>query len=189
MNLEANREVLLEAIKAERAYQDAKWGPLSGRSFKSLAGWYLIAREELLEAQDAWNSERGNDAARAELLQFVASGFACLEQLEKEPFDEETLRWCLSEHPRPFEEWLVAIEFRLDMCKIDIYNRDDSQGAYRFGSTIAMGMAALLQHGVVTRGGTVFEECMSCEGIFDATGYDIEDTCPLCKNQWTKEQS
>lgn len=151
MNLEANKEALLEAIRAERAYQDQKWGPLSERKFKSLAGWYLIAREELREAQDAFNGYSGNDAALAELLQFVASGFACLEQLEREPFDEETLRWCLSEHPRPFEEWLVAAEFRLDMCKIDIYNRDDSQGAYRFGSAIAMGMAALIQHGIVTR--------------------------------------
>lgn len=148
MNLETNKEALLEAIKQERAYQDAKWGPLSERKFKSLAGWYLIAREELLEAQDAFNSRSGNEQALAELLQFIATGHACMEQLEIVPTDY-LMPHC--EHEHDFEWWLVAIEFRLDQTKRSLFTLEHDDAEEFFLDAICVAMACLLQHGVVTR--------------------------------------
>lgn len=150
MNLEANKEALLEAIKAERAYQDEKWGTVHERSFKSLAGWYLIAREELVEAQDAWNSHLGNKYALAELLQFVASCYAYFEQSGEE-LDRSLLQWHLDEGAPSLEDRLVEIEVRIDGVKREMPNKKSGGSQYCFMDACAMAMATILEYGIVTR--------------------------------------
>ena len=70
---------MFQAIVAERAYQEAKWGTLAQHPH-DVAGWLLVMRKELDEALTAWASTRGDDAALLEILQVVSVGVACLEQ-------------------------------------------------------------------------------------------------------------
>lgn len=198
MNLEANKEALLEAIKAERAYQDAKWGPLSEQKAKSLAGWLTVIESELDESRVAWTRNKGNDAALEELVQVAATWTACTEQGNGRAldtwlpalFDNIISLGYLKEHEepldRPLEELLGELKYKhLAKCWATIRGSGQSYYFLELGRYI---MLALLAHGVVPRGARVFEECMSCEGVFDATGYDVQDACPLCRQRWTREE-
>lgn len=70
------RNHIQNAIEAERAYQNHKWG----NNPHDVGGWLSILRVELREAEDEWCGEQGNRGALAEILQIVSVGVACLEQ-------------------------------------------------------------------------------------------------------------
>jgi len=75
------REMVLEAIKKERNFQDRKWGSLNIRSHE-LGSWLLIMEHELKEAKDAWTKpgyEADTDVFK-EIIHVAAVAVACLEQ-------------------------------------------------------------------------------------------------------------
>jgi hypothetical protein len=76
----SRRARVFEAINDERAYQDQKWGTIEEHPH-SVAEWLLIMKGELAEAMDAWVKAPGDCEALREILQVVAVGVACLEQL------------------------------------------------------------------------------------------------------------
>lgn len=71
----------MDAILAERHFQDNKHGPLSGAGGHTLGEWIIIAEEELAEARKALiKGGIGRDSLRSELIQVAAVLVACLEQ-------------------------------------------------------------------------------------------------------------
>jgi hypothetical protein len=72
------RTDVINAIIAERTYQDLKWGTIE-QKIHTIPNWLLIMKKELIEAEDAW-MKNGDSDALLEILQVVATGFACLEQ-------------------------------------------------------------------------------------------------------------
>lgn len=163
MNLETNKEALLEAIKQERAYQDAKWGPLSERKCRTLAGWLTVLELELDEARLEWCKNNGSQEARCELLQTATVWAACVEQ--GKPESEGLDAWLPAlldniislgylkeyEEPldRPLEELLGELKYKhLAKCWATIRGSGQSYYFLELGRYI---MLALLAHGIVTR--------------------------------------
>lgn len=73
----ATKEVL-KAITLEREYQKKKWGP---NKPQSLAGYMLIVRKELEEAENGWNAGKmDGDSPLSELVQVAATCLAALEE-------------------------------------------------------------------------------------------------------------
>lgn len=72
-------DAIFEAVKRERAYQDAKWGTIEAHPH-DVPGWILIMQSELNEAVEEWVHNGGDAEALREILQVVATGVACLEQ-------------------------------------------------------------------------------------------------------------
>ena len=71
---------VFDKIREERVYQDKKWGPLD-RKGQSLAGFLLILRKELEEAEDGWmKNVEGRNSALAEVVQVAAVAVAMLQQ-------------------------------------------------------------------------------------------------------------
>ena len=71
---------VFSAIAAERDYQDAKWGDLDEKN-QSLAGFLLILRKELEEAEMGWMKNKGGrDSALGEIVQIAAVAVAALQQ-------------------------------------------------------------------------------------------------------------
>ena len=69
---------VFEAIEAERARQDAKWGP---NKPQSLPGFLMVMEAELAEAQQGWlKNVEGRHAPLNEVVQLAAVCFACLER-------------------------------------------------------------------------------------------------------------
>jgi hypothetical protein len=72
---------VFSAILGERAFQDAKHGPLTGAGGHTLGEWLLIAEAELAEAKVALiKGGAGRDSLRSEIIQTAAVLVACLEQ-------------------------------------------------------------------------------------------------------------
>jgi hypothetical protein len=69
---------LLDAIAAERRYQDQKYGSVEENPH-TIVEWVMIMRAELAEADRAWLKE-GIPASLCEILQAVSVGVACLTQ-------------------------------------------------------------------------------------------------------------
>ncbi len=70
---------VLELVKQERDYQDKKWGTIEERS-QSIPGFMLIAKKELIEAEDGWcKNVQGRHSALREMIQVAAVAIACLE--------------------------------------------------------------------------------------------------------------
>jgi hypothetical protein len=69
---------VVNAVADERDYQRQRWG---ADKQQSLAGYLLIMKAELDEAIDGWmkNSTERRDSCLEEVVQVVATGFACLE--------------------------------------------------------------------------------------------------------------
>lgn len=73
-------EEVIESIKKEREFQDEKWGPLDERD-QSIAGFMLVIRKELIEAEDGWiKNVEGKHSSLAELRQVAATAIACLQK-------------------------------------------------------------------------------------------------------------
>ena len=72
-------EEIHDAIQAERAYQDGKWGNFKAHPH-TVMEWLAIMEGELQEAKQAWLKGNGDQEALKELLQVVSVGVACMEQ-------------------------------------------------------------------------------------------------------------
>lgn len=70
--------VVQAAIRAERQYQDAKWGTPDEHPH-DVGGWLTIMRCELREAEEAWMKGTDADALR-EILQVSSVGVAAMQQ-------------------------------------------------------------------------------------------------------------
>jgi hypothetical protein len=70
---------IFDALRRERAYQDAKWGTIQQHPH-TVGEWLLVVESELLEAKEAWCKGQGDRGALVELVQVAAVVVACLEQ-------------------------------------------------------------------------------------------------------------
>lgn len=71
---------VVDAICGERRFQDRKWGPIESNPH-TLAGWLLVMRKELDEAELALiKGGTGRDSVMQEILQVIAVGCAAIEQ-------------------------------------------------------------------------------------------------------------
>ena len=71
---------VFDAIRAERAHQDAKWGTLEQKR-QSCAGYIMVMEWELNEAKAGWmKNVEGRHSALSEIVQVAATAVACLEQ-------------------------------------------------------------------------------------------------------------
>lgn len=72
------REDVYKAIDIERTFQQNKYGP---DKRQSLAGYLLILRRELAEAEEGWmkSIDKGRNSPLAEITQIAAVAVACLE--------------------------------------------------------------------------------------------------------------
>lgn len=73
------REDVFLAISKERIYQERKWGVDKSQS---VAGFILILRKELEEAEKAWakNVRGDRQTVLEEIVQVAATAVACLER-------------------------------------------------------------------------------------------------------------
>jgi len=69
---------VFDAIAAERAYQDDKYGSIAHRGM-SIGDYLVVARGEMLEAEQAFQ-RRSRAECLLELSQVAATIVACLEQ-------------------------------------------------------------------------------------------------------------
>lgn len=73
-------EDVFDAIAAERHHQDDKWGPIEDKN-QELAGFLLIIRKELEEAEAGWMKNLpGRHSALGEVVQIAATCVAMLQQ-------------------------------------------------------------------------------------------------------------
>lgn len=73
-----NRQEVYIAIDQERDHQDRKWGP---NKQQSLAGFLLVMRKELDEAEMGWmKDETGRHSPLHEIRQIAATAVACMER-------------------------------------------------------------------------------------------------------------
>lgn len=70
---------IYHAVNIERGYQDRKWGTIEEHPH-TIFEWIGIMRKELQEAEDAFFQRPANKLMLQEVLQVVATGFACIEQ-------------------------------------------------------------------------------------------------------------
>jgi len=72
--------LVFDAIRAERAHQDAKWGTLEQKR-QSCAGFIMVMEWKLVEAKSGWvNNSEGKHSALRTIVQIAATAVACLEQ-------------------------------------------------------------------------------------------------------------
>lgn len=73
-------EEVVKEVAIERLHQDRKHGPIETNPH-TIGEWILIMEAELQEAKVALiKGGKGRDSVLHEILQTVATGFACLEQ-------------------------------------------------------------------------------------------------------------
>lgn len=73
-------EEVFDAIRAERAYQDNKWGTIEEHPH-SITEYLLIMRKELEEAENGWmKNAQGRHSALQEILQVASVAVAALQQ-------------------------------------------------------------------------------------------------------------
>lgn len=71
---------VFDLVRAEREHQDNKWGTIDDKK-QSLAGYLLVIRKELDEAEAGWMKNiNGKHSALTELVQVAATAVACLQQ-------------------------------------------------------------------------------------------------------------
>lgn len=70
---------VLTAVHDERVYQNRKWGTIEEHPHE-VGGYLTLMRKLLRDAEDAWQSQRGDVGALDELRKVVAVGVACMEQ-------------------------------------------------------------------------------------------------------------
>ena len=72
-------EDVMGAIREERAFQDEKWGTIKQHPHE-VGAWLTIIRKLLCDADAAWSSKNGDDAALDEIRKIVSTGIACMQQ-------------------------------------------------------------------------------------------------------------
>lgn len=91
MGCSMKRQVVIDAVVAERLYQDGKHGPIE-TSPHTLGEWLLIMESELAEAKEALiKGGVGRNAVKAEIVQVLATGLACLEQHGLDPIERRAV--------------------------------------------------------------------------------------------------
>lgn len=75
----ATRKQVFSVVTDERVYQDRKWGTLDEHPHE-VGSWITIMRKLLRDAEDAYQSQRGDIGALDEIRKVVAVGVACMEQ-------------------------------------------------------------------------------------------------------------
>ena len=83
----SKQNLVFNAIKRERTYQDNKHGTIEKHPH-TVGEWLLIIEDELQEAKNGWCREHSDARAMEEILQVIATGVACLEQhgiVERKP--------------------------------------------------------------------------------------------------------
>lgn len=73
------RHEVFGVINDERTYQDRKWGTIAEHAHE-VGSWITIMRKLLRDAEDAYQSQRGDIGALDEIRKVVAVGVACMEQ-------------------------------------------------------------------------------------------------------------
>lgn len=86
-----NQGAVLTAVMDERDYQDFKHGSIDVAPH-TLGEWILIMESELNEAKEALiKGGTGRNAVKAEIIQVLATGFACLEQHGLDPVEKRAV--------------------------------------------------------------------------------------------------
>ena len=75
----ATRQEVFSVIGDERVFQDRKWGTVEQHPHE-VGSWLTIMRKLLRDAEDAFQSQRGDVGALDEVRKVVAVGVACMEQ-------------------------------------------------------------------------------------------------------------
>lgn len=70
---------VFDLIRGERAYQDAKWGPIDSHGHE-VGSWVLIVSNLVNDAMRSWVTQPGDKAALAEIVKVAAVAVACLEE-------------------------------------------------------------------------------------------------------------
>ena len=70
---------VLDAVHAERVYQNRKWGTIFEHPHE-VGGYLTLIRKLLGDAEAAWSTQRGDIGALDEIRKIVAVGIACMEQ-------------------------------------------------------------------------------------------------------------
>jgi|GEM_PF-3953868 len=78
---------VFDLIRAERAYQDAKWGKLAEHSHP-LGEWLLVIEGKLREAVTLWQQGKGDGATLSKVAYIAATAVACLESVGGPLIDE-----------------------------------------------------------------------------------------------------
>jgi len=77
--LKLSFDEVVQLVKAERDFQDNKWGTLEQRQ-TSISSFILILEAELEEAKAGWcKNVPGKHSALRELIQVAAVAFACIQ--------------------------------------------------------------------------------------------------------------
>lgn len=73
------RDKIFSIVDGERDWQDRKWGTIKQHPHE-VGGWLTIMRRLLRDAEDAWASSSGDEAALHEIRKIIGTGIACAEQ-------------------------------------------------------------------------------------------------------------
>lgn len=112
----------MNLIRLEREHQTRIWGSIDNRS-QSVAGYCLIVKKELEEAEDGWmKNKEGRNSCLAELLQVAAVAVSALEEHGEYPelftlYDEsyyETIRRNRKSYIRELEAEVEQLHDRLE---------------------------------------------------------------------------
>ena len=75
-----SQAVAFALVRAERAYQDRKWGDIDAHPHE-VGAWLLVMKGKLDAAVTAWQTTAGSDVpALWNVIKAIAVGVACLEQ-------------------------------------------------------------------------------------------------------------
>lgn len=74
-----DRQKVYKAIDSERDYQNRKWGNIQQHPHE-VAGWLVLMRDHLRDAEHAWATRATDDSALDEIRKVLAIGVACCEQ-------------------------------------------------------------------------------------------------------------
>lgn len=143
--MKATKEQLYAAIEREKQYQERKW-PQDGKPL-DLHGRMIVAYEELREARLAYCEHTSNDEALRELLQVVAVGARIYENNN----NWRSLILFYEEPDRTLPEWLECLEHQFALARGHATVLQVEEVFRQLKVVIAMGTAALLQHGIVER--------------------------------------
>lgn len=145
MGMKATREQLYAAIQREREHQRQKYPDNGSGKPLCFHGYMVIMHEELKEARLAFCKHTNDKEALRELLQVVAVGFASfgnpsIEQIENLPAWE-------FEHNKHLPFWLEQMENHFALARA----ATPELAMYHRNTIIAIGMRALVEHGIVER--------------------------------------
>lgn len=147
----STKEELYNAIRRERKHQLEKY-PSDSEYPRTLLGYMAVAEEEVNEAILAYCKNTGDEEARRELLQVVATGVAWLETRQGQSWDTVGLE-LVYEDEYPTIRWLQLIKAQFEIARRHLLEEPGETFALgvAFNKAISMGMRCLILHGVAER--------------------------------------